>query len=158
MYKSGDVESQIDYIMLREGQRIKAKDSKVIPGEECLTQHRLLCCDFIIKYMKMPKIKKREKRIRMWKLNNEQRRKQFEVRLQEHITGAAVGWAGLSNAVMETAREVCGESRGKRHRERKTWWWCEEVQLPIKRRGINVRGGKGRELKEIKEDTRKIQD
>ncbi len=33
---------------------------------------------------------------------------------------------------METAREVCGESRGQRHRERKTWWWCEEVQQAIK--------------------------
>ncbi len=33
---------------------------------------------------------------------------------------------------METAREVCGESRGQRHRERKTCWWCEEVQQAIK--------------------------
>ncbi len=59
----------------------------------------------------------------MWKLKNEQRRKQFEERLQENIAGAAVDWKGLSNAVMETAREVCGESRGQRHRERKMWWW-----------------------------------
>ncbi len=33
---------------------------------------------------------------------------------------------------METAREVCGELRGQRHQERKTWWWCEEVQQAIK--------------------------
>ncbi len=25
-------------------------------------------------------------------------------------------------------QEVCGESRGQRHRERQTWWWCGEVQ------------------------------
>ncbi len=130
-YKSGDVESQIDYVMLRQSQCIKAKECKVIPGEECLTQHRLLCCDFKIKYMIMPKIQKGEKEIKMWKLKNEQRGKQFEERLQENITGATVGWTGLSNAVMETAREVCGKSRGQRHWERKTWWWCEEVQQAI---------------------------
>ncbi len=49
--------------------------------------------------------------------------------------GATAGWTGLSNAVMETAREVCGESRGQRHRERQTWLWCEEVQQVIKREG-----------------------
>ena len=54
-YKSGDLESQIDYIMLRQNRMIKAKNCKVIPGEECLTQHRLLCCDFKIKNMKMLK-------------------------------------------------------------------------------------------------------
>ncbi len=62
---------------------MKAKNYKVIPGEECLTQHRQLCCDFKIKNMKMLKIRKGEKRIKMWKLKNEQRRKQFEERLQE---------------------------------------------------------------------------
>ncbi len=39
---------------------------------------------------------------------------------------------GLSNTVMETAKEVCGKSRGQRHHERQTWWWCEEVQQAIK--------------------------
>ncbi len=50
--------------------REKRKNCKVIPGEECLTQHKLLCCDFEIKNMKMPKIQKGEKRIKMWKLKN----------------------------------------------------------------------------------------
>ncbi len=44
---------------------MKAKNCKAIPGEECLTQHRLLCCDLVINNMKMPKIPKREKRIEM---------------------------------------------------------------------------------------------
>ncbi len=64
-------------------------------------------------------------------MKNEQRR-QLEERLQERIAGATAGWTGLSNAVMETAKEVCGESRGQRHHERQTWWWCEEVQQAIK--------------------------
>ncbi len=81
----------------------------------------------------MPKIQKGEKRIKMWKLRNEQRRKQFEEKLQENIAGATAGWMGLSNEMTETAKEVCGESRGPRHRESQTWWWCEEVQQAVKR-------------------------
>ncbi len=53
-------------------------------------------------------------------------------RLQENIAGATAGWTGLSYAVMEAAKEVCGELRGPRHHERQTWWWCEEVQQGIK--------------------------
>ncbi len=110
---------------------MKVKNCKVIPGQECRTQHRLLCCDLVIKNMKMPKIQKGEKRIKLQKLKNRQRRKQFEERLQENIAEATAGWTELSNAVMETAREVCGELRSQRHRERKMCW-CEEVQQAIK--------------------------
>ena len=39
-YKSGDVRAQIDFIMF---------DCRVIPGEECLTQHRLVCADMVVK-------------------------------------------------------------------------------------------------------------
>ena len=34
----------------------------------------------------------------------------------------------LERNVLETCREVCGETSGRRGRERETWWWCEEVQ------------------------------
>ncbi len=46
------------------------------------------------------------------KVENEQRSKQYEERLQENIAGATAGWTELGNAVTETAKEVCGESRG----------------------------------------------
>ncbi len=82
--------------------------------------------------MKIPKTRRGEKRIKLWKLKNEQRRKQFEERLQESIAGVTAGWAGLSITVMATAKEVCGGSRGQRHRERQTRWWCEEAQQAIK--------------------------
>ncbi len=48
-YKSGDLESQIDCITLRQSGTLKAKNCKEISGEECLTQHRLLCYDVNIK-------------------------------------------------------------------------------------------------------------
>ncbi len=101
---------------------IKAKTCKVIPVEECLTQHRLLYCDWEIKNMKMPKIQKGEKRIKMWKLKINKEGSSLK-RDCKKTAGAKAVWMGLGNVVMETAREVCGESRGQKHRERKTWYW-----------------------------------
>ena len=60
-YKSGDIEMQIDYIMYREKEEIKIKNCKAIPGEGCLTQHRLLCADLLVKEMRK-KIWKRQGR------------------------------------------------------------------------------------------------
>ncbi len=40
----------------------------------------------------------------------------------------------MSSAVREVAKEVCGESSGRRYRDRTTWWWCEEVQQAIKKK------------------------
>ncbi len=48
------------------------------------------------------------------------------------MAGTTAGWTGLSNPVVETAKEVCGESRGQRHCERQAWGWCEEVKQAIK--------------------------
>ena len=131
-YKSGECESQIDYVLLRKRQGIRVKDCKVIPGEECLTQHRLLCCDLLTKNVRL-KTHKREKRIKQWKLKNDQRRREFEERLREKIEENE-GWTEFSDKMMEAAREVCGESKGKKHRERITWWWCEDVQEAIKQK------------------------
>src|SRR5881628_469925 len=41
-YASGDNRSQIDYMLVRRVDRKRVRDVKVIPGEPCLTQHRLL--------------------------------------------------------------------------------------------------------------------
>ena len=44
-YQSGENQSQIDYILV-EWQNIKLVcDVKVIPNEECVSQHKLLVCD-----------------------------------------------------------------------------------------------------------------
>ena len=54
-YKNGYSKTQVGYILVRVNEKIRFKDCKVIPGEECLTQHRLVCSD--IKIMKMKKDK-----------------------------------------------------------------------------------------------------
>ncbi|KAK3874881.1 hypothetical protein Pcinc_020200 [Petrolisthes cinctipes] len=46
-FKSGDTATQIDYIMSR-GEGVWVQNCKVIPGEECITQHWLLCADLVL--------------------------------------------------------------------------------------------------------------
>ena len=41
-YESGGCKTVVDYILVRESDRAKLKDVKVIPGEACISQHRLL--------------------------------------------------------------------------------------------------------------------
>ena len=60
-YKSEEAETQIDYILLRENQEVKLKDCKVIPGEACLPQHRLICADRVSAEERLQNKKKENK-------------------------------------------------------------------------------------------------
>ena len=44
-YHSGDNKSQVDYVLYPRSFRRSVTNVKVIPGEECASQHRLLVCD-----------------------------------------------------------------------------------------------------------------
>ena len=48
-YQSGNAKTQIDFILLRKRNLKMAKDIKVIPGEECVPQHKLLICELRLK-------------------------------------------------------------------------------------------------------------
>jgi len=41
-YELGGCKTVVDYILVRASDRAKLKDVKVIPGEACIPQHRLL--------------------------------------------------------------------------------------------------------------------
>ena len=47
-YSSGSNQSQIDYILTKKDDRKLISDDKVIPGEECALQHKLLVADMNI--------------------------------------------------------------------------------------------------------------
>ena len=38
--------------------------------------------------------------------------------------------------MLNSAREVCGETTRRRKRDRETWWWNEEVQLTVREKKI----------------------
>lgn len=130
-YKSGDAETQIDFLLMKKSENIWARDCKVIPGEACVPQHRLLCVDVIVKGWKGVAVKKTAKRIKQWKLKDEDVRQKFERGVSGRINQSG-DWNQLKEAVMVTARQVCGETSGrKRQEERETWWWNDTTQRAI---------------------------
>ena len=92
-YKSGDAETHLNLILLRKGMDIRATYCKVIIGEACLTQHRLVCANIQFKYVKK-KMWKLEKKIIVWKLKDETTRRLFEERFEE-ITSSTGEWKDL---------------------------------------------------------------
>ena len=63
----------------------------------------------------------------------------FEERVSDRIQGANVDHPGFSNALLNSARKVCGETIGRRQRDRETWWWNEEVQLAVREKKLELK-------------------
>ena len=130
-YKSGGAETQIDYILARKQQGVCIKDCKVIPGEECVTQHRLLCMTLEVKSWKRPRKRKAEKKIKVWKLREQSisQRYKEEVRAGSQENG---GWNEFRDNILEAGKTVCGITSGNILKKRETWWWNQEVQKAIR--------------------------
>ena len=122
-YKSGGAETQIDFILLRKDRELFVRDCMVIPGEACLTQHRLLKADIKVKNLKRRKKQRGDKKIKVWKLKDEETRRQFEMKVQQKNNANRGGWKQLSENLLEAAKEVCGESTGHQRKKSETWWW-----------------------------------
>ena len=58
------------------------------------------------------------KKIKAQKLKDPIKRRMFEETVSDKIEGANVNHAGLSNTLLNSAREVCGETIGRRQRQR----------------------------------------
>jgi hypothetical protein len=86
-YKSGGAETQIDYMLVRENGNMKVTNCKVIPGEACLTQHRLMCSDIQVKGTKRYERKRGMRKIKQWKLREESVRREFEENVEKRLDG-----------------------------------------------------------------------
>ncbi|XP_016558120.1 uncharacterized protein LOC107857832 [Capsicum annuum] len=56
--------TQIDFLLLRKGNRVLCKDCKVIQNENLMTQYRLLVMDFILKIVKKRKVGEGHSRVK----------------------------------------------------------------------------------------------
>ena len=72
----------------------------------------------------------------------------FEERVSDRIQGANVDHPGFSNALLNSARKVCGETIGRRQRDRETWWWNEEVQLAVRKKKFEFKRWQSKGTKE----------
>ena len=112
-YASGDHENQVDYILFRRGLRKHIWDVKVILGEECLTQHRLLVC--IFKIAAVPRVKRKfTPWLRTWKLRDPACAAEFEEKCSSgKVVDSAMQsseeiWDHLKSTLNNAAEEVCG--------------------------------------------------
>ena len=137
-YQSGDVRTQVDYVLYPKNYRKSVTNVKVIPGEECASQHRLLVCDL---HLRMPPQKKRKfvPRLRVWKLRDPATASRFQgafrakiCRDVEHKESSSVetAWSNLKIPLLEAATEVCGLSRGHQWKK-ETWWWNDRVEAAV---------------------------
>ena len=113
------------------------KDVKVIPGEEVITQHKLVVCDLNIKperEVKTPYIP----RLKVWKLKDPDIRSDFMLAVTEKSTDCRsndveVGWFKLKELLLKSTEKVCGWTKARPQRTT-TWWWNSEVDKTIKQK------------------------
>ena len=133
-YKSGGGKTQIDYILLRRKDLKHVKDVKVIPGEECATQHRLLTCDIMV--TTPPKAcHKFQPKLRTWKLKDAEYQWKFQQAFENSTSNYEAGgmedvWKQLKGGLLSAASSVCGHTKRNQWRKQ-TWWWNQEVNDAI---------------------------
>ena len=91
-YQSGGCSSQVDYILFKKRDFKLVKDVKVIPGEECAAQHRILVCDLKVMFSK-PTKQSFVPRRQVWKLKEPASKDTFVAALDKNLAG------GVGNTV-----------------------------------------------------------
>lgn len=110
------------------------KDCKVLPGEECLTQHRLLAVDLVLESF-VPSVKRcNALKIKIWRLRDQRTRRDIEEKLKQKTTiGKQADWNQFQAYILSSAKDMCGVTSGKRKLvQRETWWWNVKVQEAIR--------------------------
>ena len=128
-YKSGNCATVIDYAVVQKEVMKKVKDIKVIPGEECFSQHRLLIMDLMMEHRAVRKLKNPGK-VKLWRLKNEKMKRMMKGEMKD-AKEELESWDDWCKYIMNVAKRVCGISKGV-HNQKTTWWWNEEVKEVIK--------------------------
>ena len=86
------MKSTVDYIMVRQEDKAKVSNVKVISSEECVPMHKLLVMD---KWFKAKKSwhRKFEPRVRVWKLKEEKTCEEYRCMVRDKVEEAT--WKGL---------------------------------------------------------------
>ncbi|XP_046864746.1 uncharacterized protein LOC124459301 [Xenia sp. Carnegie-2017] len=127
-YESGDSRTVVDYILVNEEERKNVKDAKVIAGEECVTQHKLLVMDWRIRKVKRRKVEGKG-RLKLWKLRSNEGKQCFRDEIATlNVEGETVEerWTCLEKGVLK----ACCRSKGGVVEEQ-AWWWDQRVSEVI---------------------------
>ncbi|KAG5571748.1 hypothetical protein H5410_061514 [Solanum commersonii] len=131
-FRSSVAKTQIDYLLLRKGDRGLYKDCKVIPSENLTTPHKLLVMDLEIKRDRRKKLVSDRPRIK-WggltpALSREMGEKLMEMGAWSGSGDADTMWNKAASCIREFASTVLEVSRGNFGGHKGDWWWNGEVQ------------------------------
>ena len=137
-YQSGVAATQIDFILYWRSFRRQVSNVKVILGEECASQHRLLIGDFKVSIPPLPK-RKFVPRIKVWKLRDPEKQAElsevFKAKAQDSELSQASTvderWTSLKDKLLQATKQVCGVSSNHPWRKQ-TWWWNTKVEEAVK--------------------------
>ena len=128
-YTSGNCATVIDYAVVQKEVMKKVKDIKVIPGEECFSQHRLLITNLMMEHRAVKKLKNPGK-VKLWRLKDEKMKRMMKDEMKD-AKEEPESWEDWCKYIINVAKRVCGISKGG-HNQKTTWWWNEEVKEVIK--------------------------
>ncbi|KAI5606516.1 hypothetical protein C0J50_2015 [Silurus asotus] len=126
-YKNGGRCTQMDYMLCRRCNLKEIGDSKVLAGDSVST-HWMVVCSMVLEVKK--KRVRMERRIRWWKLKEEDCSMRFMEEVRQGLGGGEEvldDWATTAEVIRETARKILGVTSGNRKEDKETWWWNEEV-------------------------------
>ena len=127
-YSAGENESEIDFVLVRTGNRKYMRDVRVIPGEP---QHRLVVMDLVKKKLVRKEAIDRRK---VSKLKKDVTRARFEERVRELVSADAPDlWKCFREGMLKAFDDVCGKTKGRRD-QGDTWWWNKDVKEAIARK------------------------
>ncbi|KAG5571648.1 hypothetical protein H5410_061414 [Solanum commersonii] len=149
IFRSSVAKTQIDYFLLRKGDRGLFKDCKVIPSENLTTQHKFLVMDLEIKRARRKQIAFDRPRIK-WggltpALSREMGEKLIGMGAWSGSGDADAMWNKAASCIREVASKVLGVSRGNFGGHKGDWWWNGEVQGKVEARRELTPSGWNRE-------------
>ena len=135
---STQTKTQVDYILIKQRDRKLVTNTKVIPGEECVTQHKLLVCDTVIEVPKLPKPVHIPK-LRVWKLKEPACRQRFLDCIwssslkdsDQSSNPVEESWVLFRDTILQAVETSCGWTKPRRDGARETWWWNDTVDKAV---------------------------
>lgn len=142
-YKSGERESQIDFLMCKSFQLKDIRNAKVINGKSVAAQHRLVVLDWVMKSVKKCSLTQVSWKIKWWRLKEESMKHKFQEKVLKEAElpeGVNEWWEHNSNVIKKVGEEVLERTSGRKLAgDKEMWWWSNSVQKVVKAKKDEVR-------------------
>ena len=139
-YKSGDRESQIDFLLYPRSKIKEVEDCKTLLGECVGKQHAPVVMKIAMQ-TQTSRLEKGEPRIKWWRLADEEVEHEFRNRVLssvgevEELEEVEDWWKTISEIFRKAGEEILGKSSGKKPKKSKeTWWWSPNCREAIEKK------------------------